>query len=266
MTSQPVRMRIWSDLHLEMRRNSAALLPLPPVTDADVAILAGDIANGADGVRWAAATFPHTPVVYVLGNHEFYGGDIDATLDACRRASAGTAVRVLERDAWDIVPGVRILGATLWTDLDLWGEFGSRTSASEAMRMNDFHLITHAGRRFTPEAAIDLHDATRTWLHAELARATIDEVRTIVVTHHAPHVMCLGPIFVSTRDGLSPCFASDLSELMVGPMPPFAWVSGHTHANYVGQVGETRLVSNQAGYTFRHECSDFAPEGVRLVV
>lgn len=266
MTRRPVRVRVWSDLHLEMRRNANVLLPLPPVVDADVVILAGDIGNGANGVQWAATTFPDTPVAYVLGNHENYHGDIDATLDACRRAAEGTTVRVLEQDSWDIAPGVRLLGATLWTDLDLWGDWGSRTSALDAMQMNDFHLITHAGQRFTPEAAIDLHDATRTWLHAELARASIDEVRTIVVTHHAPHVMCLGPAFVTTRDSLSPCFASDLSELLIGPMPPFAWVSGHTHANYVGQVGQALLVSNQAGYRFRGECQDFVPEGVHIDV
>lgn len=266
MEREAMRLRIWSDLHLEMRRNAAMLLPLPSVTDADMVILAGDIGNGAHGVQWAAETFPDTPVGYVLGNHEFYHGDIADTLAACRRASEGTSVRVLEQDTWDIAPGLRLLGATLWTDLALWGDSGSQTGALDAMQMNDFHLITMAGKRFTPAAAVDLHDATLTWLHAELARAAIDEVRAIVLTHHAPHVCCLGPVFVSTRDALSPCFASDLSELLVGPMPPSVWVSGHTHANFSGHVGKTLLVSNQAGYRFRNECPDFAPEGTRADV
>ena len=62
-----MRIRILSDLHLEIWP-----LELPPA-EADVVILAGDIANAAEGVEWAKRIFA-TPVLYVPGNHEPYDG------------------------------------------------------------------------------------------------------------------------------------------------------------------------------------------------
>jgi predicted phosphodiesterase len=63
-----MKIRILSDLHLEFRHWT------PPEADADVIVLAGDIHVGIHGVEWARRSFPLNPVVYVPGNHEFYGG------------------------------------------------------------------------------------------------------------------------------------------------------------------------------------------------
>ena len=40
--------------------------------DVDVVILAGDIHVGRRGVEWALETIKDRPVIYVLGNHEYY--------------------------------------------------------------------------------------------------------------------------------------------------------------------------------------------------
>jgi predicted phosphodiesterase len=61
-----MRLHILSDLHLEFWD----FLPKP--TAADVVILAGDIHVGRLGRRWIRKAFGDAPVVYVLGNHEFY--------------------------------------------------------------------------------------------------------------------------------------------------------------------------------------------------
>jgi predicted phosphodiesterase len=61
-----VKIRILSDLHLEF-----ADISLPKV-EADVVILAGDIDVEGNGLEWALNTFSDLPVLYVLGNHEYY--------------------------------------------------------------------------------------------------------------------------------------------------------------------------------------------------
>jgi predicted phosphodiesterase len=61
------KLHILSDLHQEFSSFQ------PPSTDADIIILAGDIWKGNKGVYWARDTFPDKPIVYVMGNHEFYG-------------------------------------------------------------------------------------------------------------------------------------------------------------------------------------------------
>ncbi len=65
-----MKLHILNDLHIEFEDFD------PPVTDADVVVLAGDIGVGMEGLRWVAARFPDRPVIYVPGNHEFYQHDI----------------------------------------------------------------------------------------------------------------------------------------------------------------------------------------------
>ncbi len=85
-----MKLNILSDVHLSQG-------PLaPPATDADVVILAGDIARPQEAIAWACGFAK--PVLYVPGNHEFYGGSIAGTLAELRRLSAGTCIRVLDDD------------------------------------------------------------------------------------------------------------------------------------------------------------------------
>src|SRR5512135_2462248 len=107
-----MKLNILSDLHLGL-----GVLD-PPCNDADVVILAGDIARPKDAVAWASGL--SKPVLYVAGNHEFYGGSIDATLAELRKLGAGTRIRLLDDDEV-VLDGVRFLGSTLWTDFMLFG-------------------------------------------------------------------------------------------------------------------------------------------------
>jgi hypothetical protein len=39
-----------------------------------VIVLAGDIFSKHLGLEWARKAFPDKPIIYVMGNHEYYGG------------------------------------------------------------------------------------------------------------------------------------------------------------------------------------------------
>ena len=112
-------MRLWilSDLHLDVNSSFPFTLP-DPVPDHDVVVIAGDVCEGmARGVRWiAAAGLDAKPVIYVGGNHEFYGHDRLEDVSAARQtARAFPNIHVLEGDRVDIA-GRTFIGATLWTD------------------------------------------------------------------------------------------------------------------------------------------------------
>jgi len=66
-------LNILSDLHL-----SLGALTIP-ANDANAIVLAGDIARPKEAIAWASGFAK--PVLYVLGNHEFYGGSISGTMD-----------------------------------------------------------------------------------------------------------------------------------------------------------------------------------------
>ena len=149
-----MKLNILSDLHL-----SLGALEIPR-NDADVVILAGDIARPRQAVSWASGFAK--PVLYVPGNHEFYGASIAGAANELKKLCAGNNIRVLDNDQV-IIEGVRFLGTTLWTDFMLFGEGEKRAEAMrQAVRfMRDFSTIRvgEAGDApFTPAASAALFD------------------------------------------------------------------------------------------------------------
>ena len=80
-------------------------------------ILAGDIDTGINGVNWMIEESERLgkPVVYVLGNHEFYNQEYFSIKQEIRTTCNGTEVQLLDCDVYEL-NNVRILGLTLWTD------------------------------------------------------------------------------------------------------------------------------------------------------
>nr|WP_249173391.1 metallophosphoesterase [Burkholderia dolosa] len=258
----PVKVRVLSDLHLESNQPDAIAH-----ADADLVVLAGDIHNHAEGLRWAAETFdPAVPVIYVPGNHEYYDGEFGALETAMRDAARAIHhVHYLNNDVYvDPQRRFRVLGTTLWADFTLFGaDDASVARAIDAAQrvMLDFkgliqvtwphdavlHRATgKAERDFTPADAISLHRQGRAWLEAQLAAPFAG--RTIVVTHHAPHVRSLAPRYA--QDAASAGFVTALPTLVRPPVD--LWIHGHTHTSfdYVADGG-TRVVCNPRGYIHR---------------
>ena len=234
-----MKMRILSDLHLEFQDWN------PPDVEADLIVLAGDIHSGARGVEWARRQFPVMPILYVPGNHEFYGRDIQETLSDLQKAGRRFRVDVLHGRGV-VIGGVRFLGATLWTDFALHGTDAPslRRAMNDARRgMSDFSMIRHGAHGlFRPEHARAAHIEQTSWIREQLAGEFAGP--TILVSHHLPHPRSIHSKYRGSS--LNPSFASDLSPLL-GP-PIAVWIHGHTHdsCDYIEQG--TRVVCNPRGY------------------
>lgn len=234
-----MRIRVLSDLHLEFQDWN------PPDAQADIVVLAGDIHSGTRGVEWARRQFPAVPILYVPGNHEFYGRDLQETLSDLQQAGRRFGVHVLHGHGI-IIGGVRFLGATLWTDFALHGADAQslRRAMSDAKHgMSDFSVIRHhAHRIFRPEDARAMHLEQVCWMRERL----VDDFHgaTILVSHHLPHPRSIHRAYWGSP--LNPAFASDLSQLM-GP-PVAAWIHGHTHESCDYLEQGTRVVCNPRGY------------------
>jgi len=236
-TLTAMRLHILSDLHLEFGPADV------PDTDADAVVLAGDIHLGREGRRWIRRRFAGKPVVYVLGNHEFYRHAIPELTETLKRETAGSAIHLLENSALEL-DGVTFLGCTLWSDFRL------APNAQAAMRvadkaMSDYCLIESSveGRLLRPEDTAALHAESVEWLKRELKAHT--PARTVVVTHHAPSPRSIPPHHQGSP--LNGAFASNLDGLIEGSRVPL-WIHGHTHHNADYRIGSTRVLSNQRGY------------------
>ncbi|MCK1365179.1 metallophosphoesterase [Bradyrhizobium sp. 62] len=249
-------MRLWilSDLHLELTQG----WDLPSGSDRpefDVLVIAGDLIPRMErGVRWLAERVPDRPVVYVAGNHEFYGGDERRGVEKAKAAAAGTSVHVLQNETVRI-GSVTFAGATLWVDFALLGE-QRRAMIVAGDRMNDFrHIRTKRySQRFRPHHALARHTESRNFLEAELRKERSGPL--VIVTHHAPHRAQPDPYQAPPSDLLEAAYRSDLTHLMVpGPddgrgalRPADLWIYGHTHTSFQDLVGTSLLVSNAKGY------------------
>lgn len=235
-----MKLNILSDLHL-----SCGTLEMP-CNDADVVILAGDIARPKEAVSWALGFA--RPVLYVAGNHEFYGGSIAGASEELKKLCTGTNVQVLDKDQL-IIEGVRFLGTTLWTDFMLWSDSEERSLAMlEAQRfMRDFSRIQVGGpvpRLFTPDDCAALCRADAQWLESRLSEPHAGP--TVVITHHAPSRQSIHSRFAGSP--LNGCFVSDLQHLVDGQRAQL-WVHGHTHDSFDYMLHGTRVVCNPRGYS-----------------
>ncbi|CDZ39060.1 Metallophosphoesterase [Neorhizobium galegae bv. officinalis] len=237
---------VFSDLHLD---HSGEPDFAPDVAeDVDVVIVAGDVtAPVASSCRWAWRSYARhgVPVVMVAGNHEHYRHGYEESIADVPDLPH---VHMLENRSV-VIAGVRFLGATLWTDFELYGNQELAMSAA-SIGMNDYRFITSRDaqgrpRRFTPEITLGLHRGSRAWLEQTLALPF--EGPTIVVTHTAPHEMSVAEEF--RGDPLTPAFCSNLSEMIERFEPEF-WIHGHTHSSfdYVVPGTQTRVICNPRGY------------------
>ncbi len=230
-----MKIGVLSDLHLQ----PSGMRPRPAQAS-DVMILAGDISVGLGGIAWAETVFT-CPVIYVLGNHEYYGQDMDALDHRVQQRVAGTHITLL-RDSVTVINGVRFIGATLWTDFELFGT--SLESAHHARYgMNDYKVISKDGGTLKPSDTRALHRASRAYLERTLAEPFAG--KTVVVTHHAPSPKSVAPRFKD--DPFTPCFASDL-ESLVAASGAALWIHGHVHDSFDYTLGQTRVVCNPKGY------------------
>ena len=234
-----MKLNILSDLHLGFGAIDR------PINEADVVVLAGDISRPREAVAWALRL--DKPVLYVPGNHEFYGGSIDGTLEELRQLCRGTQVQLMDNREL-VVGGVRFLGTTLWTDFELFDDPLQREAAKAQARqmLRDFSRIRireSSPEVFTPDDSANLFARHAAWLESRLA--TVHAGPTVVITHHAPSRHSIHPRFADSL--LNAGFVSDAAHLL-GDDRVSLWIHGHTHDSFDHRVSGTRVVCNPRGY------------------
>ena len=220
-----------SDLHFEHHRDQGLSLvsSLDP-SGVDVLILAGDIypwalASERETLRRLCALYPK--VVYVPGNHEYYGFDLDQRFDYKANLLRDIPNLYMPHDVPLVIDGVRFCCTTLWFK-------ESPDDILYADEYSDFDSI----RGYKP------------WVYEQNRKAVdflTQEVRKddLVVTHFLPTHESVAPRYRGDR--LNRFFVCDLSWLIVDRQPGM-WFHGHSHAGVDYTIGPTRIYANPLGY------------------
>jgi hypothetical protein len=252
-----VKLQILSDLHLE----SEAFDPQPAL-GAELLVLAGDIDSTWAGLQRFAG-WP-VPMLMVAGNHEFDGRDLHAAWGSLREACAALGIRLLQREEAVLSDStgrrVRFLGATRWSDFDLFGEKG-RPKAERAAGYYLKKMASTLGGRPLDTAALRAEgQACRAWLEQALGLRAPEPVQaTVVITHFAPSLRSADPRYGRQPGTASFCNADD-------DLIPRAdlWIHGHLHCRHdylVDRPGRapTRVVCQARGLAKKGESTGFDP-------
>jgi len=234
-----MKIQILSDLHLEFGTRDYDF------PQADVLVLAGDIHTGINGIKWVLDKALKIPVIYVLGNHEYYRHSYPKLLNEIRDSIRGTSLYILENKAI-CLDGITFQGCTLWTDFQLTGKPALASYECE-QRMNDYRLIRRdpTYSKLRPADTQLMHHQSVRWLEKSLSSSQTKS--NVVITHHAPCIKSIPLEF--QNDPISAGFASNLENLIRNAGPEL-WIHGHIHRACDYLIGGTRIVCNPAGYPF----------------
>lgn len=236
-----MKIHLISDLHLEFE----AFNYNPP--ECDVVVLAGDIANGIDGIEWASYTFS-CPVIYIPGNREFHKHSIYVLIDQLRLATVDTKVNVLYNDSI-IIDGVKFIGATLWTDLNYFRGQDEILRNPPPKRLKDYrNILWDRETNWTVNHVLNEHKKSLQFIKREL-QENLNGVN-IVISHHAPCGLSIETKFRNCSNTFN--YVSRL-ENDIRELQPTKWLHGHLHGGSNYYIGNTHVVSNPRGYKMNGE-------------
>ena len=233
-----MKIRLLSDLHTEFR------LPYKTASFAeyrgeDVLVLAGDIASGSTNTMdvikfFLKQGFPQ--IVYVAGNHEYYGGDFN-------EFNAKMENKCLDYDNVHFLnPGSVVIDGVLFTGGTLWTNFADNPFSQSAAKrgINDFRVIK----------SFDVNECAKAYYkHIDSIKHDYENrqgKKVVVVTHFLPARECIAPRFRGPAL-INDYFANDLGGY-IGNMSDTTWLFGHTHDATDIVLGDTRVVANPHGY------------------
>lgn len=226
-----------SDIHLEFIEDTNDI-PLPE-TEGDICLLGGDITTlrpcSIDNFFWYVKELKKrfNSLVYVLGNHEFYGFDYYYCLKTYEELCIELGINLLDIEINGGLlekDGAKLFGSTLWSDFNegLYAPWVSK-------RTNDFRLI----ESFSINKAFSIN--AKTTQKIEEISGEVD----IILTHFMPIVRKHSRYEI---DYLTYGFCcSNLEEIIKQSKIKF-WFYGHTHDNVIHNVAQTKLITNQVGY------------------
>lgn len=238
-----------SDVHLELDSLLQSYDEIVSSKKADMVVLAGDIHIGSGALEFIKHLIElGYIVVYILGNHEYYGNEIYEIDEYWHNVDIPNFY-FLQDDAVEF-DNVRIIGSTLWTSAGTTtthpilgyvegNDLDPFIVGSLRRKMSDFKVI----KSFNVENMVDIYTKSKEYIFGKVNEKF--DGKTVVVTHHAPSVESSLDVYKDTQ--LNHAFYTPL-DCLIENNDIDVWIHGHMHNTSNYYIGACNVVCNPRGY------------------
>lgn len=261
-----MNIRLISDVHCEF---GPLDLPIMEGEDQQVLVIAGDM--GLAGKSYTYIPFLQEwserfqDVIYIMGNHEFYGSSIYRAMDKIKediQHEGGMENVHVANNETIRIGEISFVCSTMWASYD---KMDPLTMYEAGLWMNDHKKIRTGSKsapyakKFLPEDAYELFLQSINFIFPNIKAEKENGQRVVVVTHHAPSLQSLDPAYKSgPYAALNGAYASDLDEDILDADPD-VMVHGHTHVSFDYMIGNTHIYCNPRGYVGHELNPNFNP-------
>lgn len=229
-----------SDIHLEYAKK----LDIPVIDGVKFLILAGDIGSYREHLDFIRDCATKYTVIYVLGNHEFYGYTLKEVRDFWKSVEIENFYFLDNSSV--VVDGIEFIGSTLWVDFN---RRNPRTMVSASVDITDFRKIYNA----TADEYITVDEIYNEFEMAYnyLKEAIYNDngLTKVLVTHYAFSHESVHPSYRDHESDLrmNHMYASNL-DYFVGNSLVNVAIHGHMHTSSDYMLGDVHVVCEPVGY------------------
>ncbi len=234
-----MRIKIISDLHIEF--GNYHMLPDFIKGEYDLLVISGDVSNAKSIEKCLRRidTIAWTPVLFVPGNHEYYGSSKHSVDNRLSKLEL-KKVTILN-DAVFEFEDIVFIGSTCWWDHGI--------ELVHLRGMSDFTVIRDI---FVNNSGMLWGSENKAFMTKMLKK--YKDKRVICISHNMPSKKCISSKYMDSD--LNDCFANDYDDLLYEYKPEY-WFCGHTHDSIDMSVYDTKIICNPYGYWKRIENKDF---------
>jgi predicted phosphodiesterase len=231
---------IISDLHLEWCNKFV----IEKLYGVEFLILAGDIGSFKSHLPFIKDCAKKYKVLYVLGNHEFYGHTLKEVRDFW--ASVELENFYFLDNSSVVIDGFEFIGSTLWTSFDN-DNFHVKVKAPNDI--SDFSKILNQDN--TDYISVDeiLEEHKVSYAYLKEALYNDNGFKKILITHHGISYQSVHPKFLQ-HDSLlyQNHFYTNNMDYMIGYSGAILAIHGHMHTTADYMLGDvTRVICNPLG-------------------
>ena len=227
------KIKLISDIHVDCGKQQDkgfSFIDSLPNDNVDVLVLAGDIVTGGELENYFD-TFKYLcdkykEVVFVLGNHDYYGHSISETQDIAKTfAGRISNLHYLQNERKNI-SGQWFVGTTLW--------FPEIEHMPGKFNWIDFRLIPDGSREIFKE-----HIFAREYLQNNLQEGDV------LITHHIPNRLLVHSRYKG--DSYNCYFVGHIGDIIQNKKPSHV-LFGHSHLSVDKEIAGIRYILNPRAY------------------